>query len=128
MLYELVLNPSVLQASNAPRIDFNTKVYFVKSIAPKPPEVGDFFWTAVSKVNGIRNKMAHGLESEKLDKSVTEFIKYMQDNDPIFNKRSLAYGQVSVEQLCIAGICAVYSFFTVYLQNIKVGKQGVTSA
>jgi hypothetical protein len=124
MLYLLVRNPDVLQKSNSPRIDFNTKTFIIRSLAPEAP-MGEFCWPALSKFNSIRNKMAHGLESDKLDKGIDDFIKYMKENDSVFKKRILGLSGVTTEQECVLAICALYSFFTVYTQKVKELKKNV---
>lgn len=117
MLRLLVRNPSVLESSKAPRVDFHTKLFFVRAIAPNPPN--DWFWPALSKVNSIRNKAAHGLESEKLNTAIQDFVDYMKNNCEIHKKNMAAMGRVDLEDECVYAITSAFAFHTVYLRKLQ---------
>lgn len=117
MMRLLVRNPSVLEASNAPRIDFHTKLHFAKALAPKPPN--EWFWPALSKVNSIRNKAAHGLESEKLNTAIQDFVDHMKNNSEVHRKNMAAMGQVDLEDECVYAITSAFAFHTIYVQKIR---------
>ncbi|NRA17468.1 MAG: hypothetical protein HRU04_18420 [Oceanospirillaceae bacterium] len=114
-----VLYPDVLNASNAPQINFHTKCFLVKALIPEV-SIAPWLWPSIHKLNRARNKMAHGLESEKLDASIAIFIKSHRDNDPVYVDLIKRRGALSVEEECEALIEYIYAFLTLYLQKYKL--------
>ena len=58
------------------KLTFFQKIFIAKSVADYDEEEV-WIWTAIEKLNSIRNKMTHRLNDPKLENKIIDFIKYV---------------------------------------------------
>jgi hypothetical protein len=77
LLEVLLENPGALEAAN---LRFQQKLCVLKAVYPAVSS-DKREWTAIEKLNSIRNKLAHKLEPHQIEKLINKFLRILEDPD-----------------------------------------------
>lgn len=77
LLDVLLKNPRELYAAD---LRFYQKICLLKALFPGK-DLEEREWTAIEKLNSIRNKLAHKLEPPKIEALIKDFLKILEDPD-----------------------------------------------
>ena len=106
LLFCLLKTPTALEKT---KLNFNTKLCFIRSLIPKNSLCHAF--DAVEKLNTLRNKLAHHLEPVDLDNLINSFLRTLEDPDPSLiedYKKEPTHRRL---KRCISGLCGMLSGF-----------------
>jgi hypothetical protein len=101
-----MLDPSKLLGA---RLTFSQYLCLAKALSP--PGQNEKLWTSTKKLNDLRNKLAHQLEPEEIDKKISNFIQFHSDHrgESPFMDSNMHFGALatSVFAICLAISAAV---------------------
>ena len=92
LLVEELLNKLIEQGVKHPkylktaRLSFTQKISLSRSLSPHFLAEQTWIWGAIKKLNAIRNKLAHGLSSDKATALLNDYISFVKKHNENFSK------------------------------------------
>ncbi|RBP53586.1 hypothetical protein [Arenicella xantha] len=104
MTESLVRNPQHIRKAN--RLQFSTRVLFLRSLVKPLIQSDDSFWGSINLLNGLRNDLAHKLDIPALEKDIDSFIELAASTLQMSSRPGFD-SLVRIDKLkaCLKGLC-----------------------